>query len=138
MKETSFQRILVKSLREAGAVVFNIHGHAMQVAGIPDLYVAHPIWTGWLELKAGTNVATKLQERTLRKLMTCGVDAVVLLANKPRMTIKIYGLEDKVLTGGHILFMSNDIDGVNLLNKIKEIMDLYSKGFTLPIKVEEG
>jgi hypothetical protein len=97
----------------------------MQVAGIPDLYVAHPIWTGWLELKAGTNVATKLQQHTLRKLMACGVDAIVLLAHKPQMTVKIHSMSGVVLTAGHISFMSNDIDGVNVLNKIKEIMDLH-------------
>lgn len=131
MKETSFQSILVKSLREAGAVVFNIHGHAMQIAGIPDLYVAHPIWTGWLELKAGTNVATKLQQHTLRKLTACGIDAVVLLANKPRMTVKIYTAKEKVITIGHMAFISNNIDGIEFLKSISFMLNLHRK-------VEEG
>lgn len=118
MKETNFQRLLIKSLRECGAVVFNIHGHSMQIAGIPDLWVGHKIWNGWLELKTGNNVVTKLQENTLRKLMDCGVYAVVLQERKPNILVKI---SDGTIIG-HIPFSTNDIDGISFLNKLKDIL----------------
>lgn len=116
MKESNFQSLLVKSLRESGAIVFNIHGHAMQMAGIPDLYVAHNIWEGWLELKAGNNPVTKLQQHTLKKLHDCGVNAYALVANKPRMIIKLH--EETIV--GYISFMTNNIDGIEVLNKLRE------------------
>lgn len=116
MKESNFQSLLVKSLRESGAIVFNIHGHAMQMAGIPDLYVAHNLWEGWLELKTGNNPATKLQQHTLKKLYDCGVNAYVLVANKPRMIIKLH--EGSIV--GYISFMTNNIDGIEVLNKLRE------------------
>lgn len=122
MKENNFQRILVKSLRECGTIVFNIHGHAMQVAGIPDLYIAHKIWTGWLELKTGTNKATKLQQQTLKKLYDCGINAYILVGNKPRIIVKVYDGE----TIGDIPFMTNDIDGISFLNQLKHIDDTLS------------
>ena len=117
MKESNFQSLLVRSLRESGAIVFNIHGHAMQMAGIPDLYVAHSIWKGWLELKTGNNPVTKLQQHTLKKLHDCEVNAYVLVANKPRMIIKLH--EETIV--GHISFMTNNIDGIEVLNKLREV-----------------
>ncbi len=117
MKETNFQKILVKSLRECGTVVFNIHGHSMQVAGIPDLYIAHKIWSGWLELKTGNNPVTKLQQHTLKQLYDWGINAYILVGNKPRIIVKLYSGE----IVGHISFMSNDIDGIAFLNQLKGI-----------------
>jgi len=132
MKENNFQRILVKSLRECGAVVFNIHGHAMQVAGIPDLYIAHPVWTGWLELKTGNNPATKLQSSTLKRLIDCGVHAYILVANKPRMVLKCY--DGEII--GYIPFMTNDIDGIAFLNKLHLTIKSYE--LQLVANVVEG
>lgn len=119
MKETNFQRILVTSFRQSGAIVFNTHGHGMQVAGIPDLYVASNIWTGWLELKTGTNKATLLQLRTLRCLTDANVNAYILIESKPRIIVK------NCLGGiiGYLPFMSNDLDGIELLNRLKVIME---------------
>ncbi len=122
MKETNFQRVLVKSLRECGVVVFNIHGHAMQVAGIPDLYVAHTIWSGWLELKTGNNPVTKLQQHTLKQLYDCNINAYILVGNKPRIIVKLYSEE----TVGHISFMTNNIDGIGFLNQLKGIDNTLS------------
>lgn len=117
MKETNFQRALIQSLKECGATVFNIHGHSYQVAGIPDLYVAHTIWSGWLELKTGNNPATLLQKHTLNKLYDCGVSAYILIGNKPKMIVKFYD----GTTIGFIPFMTNDIDGIEFLNGLKSI-----------------
>ncbi len=128
MKESNFQKILVKSLRECGTVVFNIHGHAFQVAGIPDLYVAHKIWSGWLELKTGNNPATKLQQHTLKQLYDCHINAYILVGNKPRIIVKLYDGE----IVGDISFMSNDIDGISFLNQLKAIdstlLSMYVNG----------
>ena len=117
MKETNFQRALVISLKECGATVFNIHGHAFQIAGVPDLYIAHKIWTGWLELKTGNNPATLLQQHTLKKLYDCEVSAYILIGNKPRMIVKLY---DGTIVGS-APFMTNDIDGIEFLNELKSI-----------------
>lgn len=118
MKETNFQKILVASFRSCGAIVFNLHGHSMQVAGIPDLYVAHTIWSGWLELKTGTNPLSKLQERTMRGLeSTKGINAFVLTERKPKILVKnSYG---DILS--HIPFISNTIDGTEILGFLSRI-----------------
>ncbi len=121
MKETNFQRILTTAFKQSGATVFNIHGHGMQVAGIPDLYIAHSIWTGWLELKTGTNKATRLQLKTLRCLSDAHVNAYILIEIKPRMVVKD-SLENII---GYLPFMSNDLDGIELLNRLKDISDQW-------------
>jgi len=124
MKETNFQRILIKSLRECGATVFNIHGHAMQVAGIPDLYVAHKIWSGWLELKCGNNPPTKLQSHTLKKLNDSGVEAYILVEDKPRMILRKHSME----IVGYIPLLSNSLDGIEFLNKLALVVRLNEAG----------
>jgi len=123
MKETNFQRILSTSLKQAGAIVFNIHGHSMQVAGIPDLYVAHKTWTGWLELKTGTNKVTLLQQHTLRRLEATGVNVFILTERKPKILVK----DSYETMIGQLPFMTNKLDGNELLEGLAHISEL-SKG----------
>lgn len=125
MKERNFQTLLVKALRDSGAIVFNIHGHAMQVAGIPDLYVAHTIWIGWLELKTGTNKITILQSRALKQLEDRGVDAVIILARKPKIIVK---MSDETIIGV-IPFMSNNIDGIEFLKRLSYIIKMAGEHY---------
>lgn len=68
MLENKYQGIVVKLLKEAGAEILNLHGHAMQAPGWPDLYVAHRIWTGWIELKVDDNDLRPNQVRVVRAL----------------------------------------------------------------------
>ena len=77
MLEAKFQSMMMKRLREAGAVVFNVHGGPMQAAGWPDLQVYSPIWTGHLELKCGAK-PTPLQIRRIEALLRVRFPAFVL------------------------------------------------------------
>ena len=49
-KESALQIAMKLALEKSGAFVFNCHGSEFQRAGMPDLWIAHHIWTGWLEL----------------------------------------------------------------------------------------
>lgn len=68
MKENQFQSQIKAMLQSVGAYVFNIHGHAMQESGVPDIWVAHSKWTGFLELKVGSKY-TPLQAAKGVKIM---------------------------------------------------------------------
>jgi hypothetical protein len=81
MTESQFQRQVIKALEDFCAVVYNIHGHAMQKRGIPDLYVAHRLWTGWIELKVGGNSISAIQAHQLEKLWSAGAQAFVVRLN---------------------------------------------------------
>ena len=78
MKESKFQKIVIKRLERVGCFVFNVHGHAMQQAGIPDLYIAHPKFHGWLELKCNARKLDPLQKDKMGKLVKRGVPAFEL------------------------------------------------------------
>ncbi len=78
IKETSFQKKLVYLLRGRGAMVLNVHGHGMQGAGWPDLYVLHNLWTGWIELKVGKREVTALQGIKIRDIRKRGENALIL------------------------------------------------------------
>lgn len=71
--ERDFQRKILVALTSERAYTFNVHGHAMQKSGLPDLYVAHTIWTGWLELKTKGGRYSPIQIAESLKLIRCGV-----------------------------------------------------------------
>ncbi len=78
MLESDFQKSLVRELRDAGAVILKIHGHAMQAPGWPDLYIAHHAIPGggaWLELKRDGHEPTELQAAVIRRLRAAGTRA---------------------------------------------------------------
>ena len=68
MRESQFQSSLRLKLTKAGALVFNVHGHAMQAPGWPDLQVYSPMWTGHLELKVGRGSLSIHQKRVIEAL----------------------------------------------------------------------
>ena len=67
--EGHYQKLLLDCLRSAAAWTFNIHGHSGQKAGVPDLYVAHPIWRGWLEIKVDDHPLEPKQREEARRLI---------------------------------------------------------------------
>lgn len=78
MNESEMTRWLSGLLKGAGALVFKVHGHAMQAAGWPDVQVYHPGWTGHLELKVEDNKLTELQAHVMRELLRRGTAAATL------------------------------------------------------------
>tara|TARA_R110000824_G_scaffold69355_6_gene178844 strand:+ start:294 stop:722 length:429 start_codon:yes stop_codon:yes gene_type:complete len=78
MRESRFQSIVKAKMLGAGAMVFNVHGHAMQAPGWPDLQVYSPLWTGHLELKTMTGKPTVLQLRRIRQLRKMRQPAFIL------------------------------------------------------------
>lgn len=78
VSEAAFQDAVIKAIVDRGGFVFNICGGPMQAAGMPDLYVASHLWTGWLELKVGKNKPSPIQRDKLKKLRRQKVSAMVL------------------------------------------------------------
>ena len=78
MLERTFQHYVKDGLTAVGAWVFNVHGHVMQKRGVPDLYIAHPLWTGWIELKYESRELQTIQRAHLNSLLMLTVPAFVL------------------------------------------------------------
>lgn len=79
--EKSFQTAIVKFLRQRDALVFNFIGNVFQ-SGVPDLFVAHDYWTGWMELKVGTGKLTDQQRNNLTQLRQRNCKAYVVRLTK--------------------------------------------------------
>ncbi len=80
-----FTPTLVKKLQGpgGGAKVFNVHGHAMQQSGWPDLQVYSPHLPNHMvhmELKVKRNQASAVQRDKIRKLRRRGTFAWVVRA----------------------------------------------------------
>jgi len=76
--EGKFQAKIYRACRDIGAVVYNIHPDIYMVSAMPDCFVAHPIWSGWLEVKGWKTVVKPLQIIKLKKLLRCEVAAYLL------------------------------------------------------------
>ena len=51
VKESKWTKGVCGEMTKCNALVFACVGGVMQTAGWPDRYVAHKLWTGWLEFK---------------------------------------------------------------------------------------
>ena len=78
MKENKFQKRVKKQLENQGAFVINLHGHMMQRAGLPDLFVLHRKWDGFLELKVEQNKTSVIQRIVAAKIELRGMPIYVL------------------------------------------------------------
>jgi len=78
MRESEFQRKVVAELKQRCCFVFNSCGGFFQRRGMPDLWVAHKVWNGWLELKVEGGVIEDHQIETMRKICERGVGCYVL------------------------------------------------------------
>lgn len=87
MRETELTRKLIAALESRGAFTMKVHGHAMQRPGIPDLYVAHAEFQGWVELKVGDGRLSTLQLATIRELAQRGVSAMPIIARGNRVYV---------------------------------------------------
>ena len=74
----------------AGAVVLNKVGTVYEGRGWPDLWIAHPLWTGWLELKVKAPVSRWQQERM----------ALIRAAGVPAFVVRLVDLEEFYAPGG--------------------------------------
>jgi len=81
MLESSFQAQIVKFLRQRDALVFNFIGNVYQ-RDIPDLYIAHKYWSGWLELKTKNHQVTAGQRHNLTHLRRHNIKAYVVRETK--------------------------------------------------------
>lgn len=80
MREAQAQTTIIKALkarRPDPPLVFNVHGHAMQQSGWPDLHIVHREWTGWMELKMRSAKLRASQEKICKALVARGVPVVV-------------------------------------------------------------
>lgn len=68
MKEIRFTKNVCNDLRHHGAFVFAIVGGGMQTPGLPDRYVHHHLWCGFLEFKGDDTILRPLQVHTLKSL----------------------------------------------------------------------
>lgn len=87
MLENKFQSLVKREFESTGHMVLNLHGHARQAAGWPDLYVCGPFFRGWLELKC-RGWLRPLQVTIVRGLRQRGDEAYALVWEKDRVYLQ--------------------------------------------------
>lgn len=115
MLERNFQSDLVRQLTKVGALILNVHGHAMQKSGWPDLFVAHVLWYGWIELKRETEVMTQLQKFRIKDLRDRGVDALCVRFQVQDEVVWIYAEDDKGTDLREPIVWSAKMDGLEIM-----------------------
>lgn len=74
MNETQATVKLCRELEAIGCLTFAIVGSQMQETGLPDRYIAHAKWTGWVEFKSWKGTLSPKQKWIQRELQKRGVN----------------------------------------------------------------
>ena len=77
MKESAFTAKICKTLESQGAVILALVGGFRQTRGIPDRFVAHPKWSGFLEFKGAATRLELHQKILIEKLVKRGVNCQI-------------------------------------------------------------
>lgn len=137
MKENKFQTRLVEMLRSRGAKVLNVHGHMLQQAGWPDLFISHWDFTGWIELKVDDRPASTLQKICVKDLRLRRTKAFFLRYDNSDQTVSLdevktlcwkfsaFSKENVIET---LNFMWEQVSNIKSVNEDDEFERLISEG----------
>ncbi len=81
--ESDFARWFCKRLEAVNAFVIPVVGSRMQKNGVPDRYVCHRDFRGWLEFKKDKGKVTDLQRITMLRLIDRGDTCLVVRLRSP-------------------------------------------------------
>jgi len=76
--EAPYTSRMKRRLEAEGALVIKYRPGNGQRAGVPDCYVAHPEWRGWIEVKWGRGRLRPVQRSVCEMLQARGVSVLVL------------------------------------------------------------
>ena len=119
-KERDFQQEVVTALKQYNAIVWKIHGHGMQIAGIPDLYIAHTKFQGWLELKVEAKLSD-IQAAKIKALIRRNVSAFVCRCVNDE-GIRLENAEGSILATIHKdIWLQRGNRGIHLLDVLHKL-----------------
>ena len=122
MKENKFQKQVKKQLENQGAFIINVHGHGMQVSGLPDLQIIHQRWRGWLELKTEKGKASAIQRIIAAKFELRRVPVYVLRCVETHSGALFTYSEDKKYT-----LENFQGDVIKTFDDLKELLSILIK-----------
>ena len=110
MKETTYRKKLCKELRGLGALILPIVGSTNQFAGVPDFYMSHAKWQGFIEMKGEFTTLRAIQIKVMSDLIKTGTSCYVVRYPNQLQTYK----------GDPIAEFT---DGIDLLEKLKKFSE---------------
>ena len=91
LTETQITAKLNQHMRkDCHAMVLNLHGHSMQAAGWPDVYISHWFCRCWVEYKSKNREVEPLQRKVMTDLVKRKDSVYVIRFESP----KLYLLSD--------------------------------------------
>lgn len=125
MKESQFQALLVRQLREAGALVLNLIPDERMGKNWPDIHVVHRRWSGWIELKSGMHRAvTPGQKQMVLRLIDRDMNAFILRLENKRISEEIYDPFTGKLIESNYVMTSSQLGMKNGGAKMLELLSM--------------
>lgn len=109
--ETDFTKWFCECIEKIGGFCFALVGGVRQRSGLPDRYISHTRWQGFIEFKKDGNKVKKggLQDITLRKLRKTGTPACIVTYDKRKERVVF---ETNHECGSWVIYVSSvDVDG---------------------------
>ena len=78
--ETKFRKRICRKVREMGGIIIPYVGSAMQFRGVPDIYLAHNRYCGFIEFKGEETKLQPIQTKVMMQLREKGCKAYIVRA----------------------------------------------------------
>lgn len=78
MSESAFRTKVCRYLRANGVLIIPFVAHQYSMPGVPDTFMAHPSWHGFIEFKGVGTKLEPLQKKIAQRLKMRGVNYCIL------------------------------------------------------------
>ena len=80
MTESKFRKVICRKIRDMGGIIIPYVGSAMQFKGVPDIYLAHRRYCGFIEFKGEDTKINQVQTKVMMSLRNKGAKAYIVRA----------------------------------------------------------
>lgn len=108
LTETALRKPFISALRDTGAIVIPYVGSTYGVTGTPDIFVAHLMWSGWIEFKGPNTRIEPIQQRMIDSLRKRNVKVEIVRLHGPS-TFTIEGIDYTYNCGRAILEILSNV-----------------------------
>ena len=126
MNECAFTRWFCSCLKAVNTEVVAMVGSMRQKAGLPDRYVCHTRFRGWLEFKLGDRRLTTTQHILMKRLLERG-DTCLVVRYRKKGTIEIESLSRKILVYQDITVLHTLQRTIDKAAVGRELLNLLTK-----------
>lgn len=86
---TKVNNLIKGNVKSKGGLYIKLHGHAMQMPGLPDSLIIHILYRGWVEIKILPDDLSIIQRKVISILRLYGDTVIVVYCDKDMGNVRL-------------------------------------------------